>query len=386
MPMRVLFWSETFWPRVGGVENLAARLLPALRARGHEFVVVTWENIEIPDQITYRDIPVFRFPFFSAGCQGSLAALLEYRRRVAQLKKEFAPDLVHVNSYGRSVLFHLETAGVSPTPSLVTLHQALPDEPIGRNSLLGNLLHSAAWVTACSSSVLAHVRKLLPEITPFSSVIHNGIEMPAQDPSPISFDPPRILCLGRLVPEKGFDLALAALSVVFRRFPNARLVIVGDGPQEAKLKQQTIDLGLARCVEFVGGVPPEKIADLIAEATLVLVPSRLEGFGLVALEAGSMARPVIAARVGGLPEVVAHDETGLLVESENSEALTEAIKLLIDQPDKARRMGLAARERAQKEFGWERHVDAYDGLYYKLIVGARESGSMNSRGNNQAAG
>jgi glycogen(starch) synthase len=209
--------------------------------------------------------------------------------------------------------------------------------------------------------------------------------MPAQDPPPISFDPPRILCLGRLVPEKGFDLALAAFSVICHRFPGARLVLAGDGREWDNLKQRATELGLALSVEFVGGVPPDKVTDLIAEATLVLIPSRLEGFGLVALEAGSMARPVVATRVGGLPEVIVHEETGLLTESENSEALAGAIELLLEQPEKAERMGRAARERAQREFGWERYVDVYDGLYRKLIMDAREGASMNSRSTNRAS-
>jgi glycogen(starch) synthase len=383
--MRILFWSETFWPRIGGVENLAARLLPALRLRGYQFAVVTWENLKSPDEIRYQGIPVYRYPFFSQGRQGSLPSMVEGRRQVAQLKQQFAPDLVHVNSYGHSVLFHLNTTSAHPAPVLVTLHQALPDEPVAHDSLLGHLLRTADWVTTCSNAVLTHARRLVPEIISSSSVIHNGIEMPALEPRPIPLDPPRILCLGRLVPEKGFDLAVAAFGVVLHRFPSARLVVAGDGPQEGKLKQQTIDLGLAHCVEFVGGVRPGKVADLIAQATLVLIPSRLEGFGLVALEAGSMARPVVATCVGGLPEVIVHEETGLLTESENSEALAEAIELLLEQPEKAERMGRAARERAQKEFGWERHVDAYDGLYRKLIMEAPSRASMNFRGTNRAS-
>ena len=85
--MRILFWSETFWPRVGGVENLAATLLPALQARRHEFVVVTWENMEIPDVIHYQGIPVYRFPFFS-GPRDRLDPLIENRRLLAVLEKE----------------------------------------------------------------------------------------------------------------------------------------------------------------------------------------------------------------------------------------------------------------------------------------------------------
>src|SRR5438445_452456 len=161
--MRILFWSETFWPRVGGVENLAATLLPALQARRHEFVVVTWENMEIPDVIHYQGIPVYRFPFFS-GPRDRLDPLIENRRQVAKLKQDFAPELVHINSYGQSVLFHVSTASAHPAPVLITLHQALAEGPVGRDSLLGHLLRTADWVNTCSNAVLAHARQLVPEI------------------------------------------------------------------------------------------------------------------------------------------------------------------------------------------------------------------------------
>ena len=371
--MRIIFWSETFWPRIGGVENLAARLLPALQSRGHEFAVVTWDNVEDATQILYQDIPVYRFPFFSGGGRSDLGPLLENRRRVAQLKKEFAPALIHINSYGGSTLFHVNTTSSHVAPVLVTLHQALPDESIGRDSLLGHLLRSAAWVTACSASVLDHARQLLPEIIPSSSVIHNGIEMAALDPPPIAFDPPRILCVGRLVPEKGFDLALAAFALVLKRFPRARLVFAGEGPELEKLKQQAFDLQIFHSVEFVGGVPPQRVADLIGKATLVLVPSRLEGFGLVALEAGAMARPVVATSVGGLPEVIVHEETGLLVNQESSPALADAISLLLDHTEVAVQMGEAGRRRVEEVFSWERCVDAYDTVYQKLAATKHEA-------------
>src|SRR5437870_13694470 len=185
--MRILFWSETFWPRIGGVENLAARLLPALQSRGHEFAVVTWDNVEDADQILYQDIPVYRFPFFSGGHQDGLRSMIETRRQVARLKQQFAPDLVHINSYGRSVLFHLNTTSAHPGPVLVTLHQALPDEPVANDSLLGHVLRTAGWVTACSSAVLTHARRLVPEVIPCSSVILNALEPPPFAPPPTPF-------------------------------------------------------------------------------------------------------------------------------------------------------------------------------------------------------
>jgi glycogen(starch) synthase len=177
-----------------------------------------------------------------------------------------------------------------------------------------------------------------------------------------------LLCLGRLSPEKGFDVAVTAFASLVNRFPNARLVIVGEGPERTKLECQIRKLGLTHRVELAGEVAPEEVPGLLNTVTMVLLPSRQESFGLVALEAALMARPVVATRVGGLPEVVLHEQTGLLVENENSGALAEAAAFLLTQPATAMKMGQTARLRAHHTFSWQRHVDAYDALYQRLTL------------------
>jgi glycosyltransferase involved in cell wall biosynthesis len=364
--MRILFWSETFWPRVGGVENLAAKLLPALRTRGHEFTVVTWDHrIENPDVIWFEGVPVYRFPFFSRRGEDAFGPMMKHRNAVTKLKRDFRPDLVHINSYGRTIFFHLTTVDVYPAPMLVTLHQALPDEAIGRETLLGKLLYTADWVTACSAAVLCHAGRLAP-ILPRSSLIRNALERPKIGPRSLPFDPPSVLFLGRLVAEKGLDWALCALPAVFRRFPHARFLVAGEGPELQKLKLKAVQLGLAHWVEFVGGVSPQSVPHLLNDATLVVMPSRIEGFGLVALEAAMMGRPVVAARVGGLPEVVLDRQTGFLVEPCDTDAFAQAISRLLGDHEMARQFGDAAWRRAQQMFDWDEYVDSYDALYRQL--------------------
>ena len=382
--MRVLFWSETFWPRVGGVENLAARLLPALRDRGYEFAVVTWENIDSPAEIRYEGIPVYRYPFFLQGREGSLEPLIENRRRVVQLKKQFAPELVHVNSYGNSVLFHMNTAHAYPAPMLVSLHQSLPEGPVGSETLLGRILYNADWVTACSAFVLSNVRDLVPEVSQRSSLIYNAREQPTCVLKPTSLDYPRtILCLGRLVHEKGFDVALAAFARIRDRFPDLRLILAGDGPERARLQEQAIELSIADQIQLPGWIAPEAVPELMNTAAIIMIPSRWqEPFGLIALEAAFMAKPIVATRVGGLPEIIAHEKSGLLVEPESSSALADAMAYLLTYPGAAMRLGEAARSRAQQLFAWEDYVDAHDALYRKLLVDWRQrtaAGSGNSK-------
>ena len=367
--MRVLFWTGTFWPSIGGVEVLAARLLPDLRDRGYEFIAVAPKNdANWPDVADYKGIPVYRFPFHNNLTDRSIDNLIELRQKVAALKVAFAPDLIHINTVGVHNFFHLLTANAHRAPMLVTLHGKWPSQA---DAIVAKTLCAADWVAECSAAILEEARKLTPEIIPRSSIIYNGVGASPVLPTRLLFDSPRLLCLGRLAPEKGMDLALDAFGMIAQRYPRARLVIAGDGPARTELEKQAADRHLNHAVEFVGWVAPDRVPDLINHSTIVLMPSREDSFPLVALEAGALARPIVATRVGGLPEIVQHQESGLLVEKEDSRGLAAAISSLLDNPDMAVRMGQAAARRVQAMFGWERHVDAYDALYKDVVQRGR---------------
>jgi glycogen(starch) synthase len=344
---------------------LASKILPALRERGYEFIVVASKtHAELPDEDRYRGIKIYRFSFHAEDTHKSIDHLVEVRQQVAALKREFAPRLVHVNIVGLDNLFHLTTANAHRAPTLVTLHGRWMSQS---DSIVGNTLGAADWVAGCSAAILNNGKRLVPEITPRSSIIYNGVEAPSIEPTPLPFDAPRLLCLGRLHREKGMDVAVVAFATIARRFPRARLILAGDGAARSDLEQQVADLGIGHAVEFVGWVAPDRVPALINDATILLMPSRDDSLPLVALEAAWMARPIIAARVGGMPEVVVHQETGLLFESENAGDLADAASFILENPQAAIRMGQAARRRVQKVFSWEGHVDAYDALYRRLI-------------------
>jgi len=366
--MRILFWSSAFWPSIGGVQVLAAKLLPALEARGCQYLVVATKSGCVENEIaSFKGIPVHYFPFWNS--MADMARLTQIRQQVAKLKRTFAPDLVHIDGVSRSDFYYNLTSHVHPAPVLVSLHNGWLSQA---DMLVERTLRSATWVVGCSEATLNEARQLVPEIQPRSSVLYNGIEAPPLQPAPLSFDPPRLLCLGRVVEEKGFDVALDALALLVDRIPQARLIIAGDGPARSALEEQALRLGIVDAVEFTGWVDPENIPKLVNTASVVVIPSRWqEPFGLVALDAALMGRPVVAMQVGGLPEVVVHGQTGLLVELENARALAEAITLLVEQPQTAMQMGQNGRRRALEHFSLDRYVNAYDALYRRLIAEAK---------------
>ena len=376
--MRVLFWSNLFWPYIGGAEYFGAKLVSALRKRGYEFIVLTSHDyLDLPDETNYQGIPIYRLPFLQTLRHCDAGQFVQTCQRVKKLKLTFKPDLIHLNGVGSSTLFHRRTSDVQSARVLVRMNQELlPNQLVGSDTLLSETLRSATWVTCVSSTVLGHANQLVPEIAARSSVIYNGVEVPAFSPEALSFDPPRLLCLGRLVPAKGFDLALTAFASIIKRYPRARMVLAGDGPARPQLEQQTALLGLGAAVEFVGLVEPQQVFALINRATLVVIPSRHEGLPTVALQAALMARPVVATRVGGVKEAVVDGETGLLIENGQSATLAEAIGFFLNDPSVAAKMGMAGRERAEKLFAWRCCVDAHDALYKKLITGVDTRSSL----------
>jgi glycogen(starch) synthase len=366
---RILFWTELFWPYIGGVQILAAKSLPMLRQRGYEFALITSHgDRDLPDVDSYEGIPVYRFRFWQALATRDISLLFKAQHQVAELKRSFKPDLIHINLTDPNVFFHLHTSQVHPAPMLVSLQVGLPKQSFASGSLLKRTLSAAAWVTANSEALLAEARELLPEINSTSSVIYNGLDLPDIPLAPLPVEEPRLVCAGRLVSDKGFDVALAAMALLMERFPKLQMTIVGDGPERIRLGQQAMDLGLGKAVTFVGWVDPGEIPTFMKSATIVIMPSRWEeAFGLVALEAALTARPVVATRVGGLPEVVVDGETGLLVPKDDSPALAVALAFLLDHPQQAVAMGAAGRLRAQRVFSLTHYVEAYDALYRTLI-------------------
>jgi glycosyltransferase involved in cell wall biosynthesis len=369
--MRILFWCESFWPRIGGLEILGARLVRSLREVGHELAVVTLQELDEGEAPPgFEGVPIHRLPFRHAIESMDPVRVARQHAQVRELKNAFRPDLVHVYSTAFGAMFHLGTRDAAPVPTLQTLHSPPHVDLLGPRGTLGRTLRAASWIAACSQSVADHVSAAVPEVASRLSVIWNGLEPSPHPAARLRTDPPRLLCLGRLDPKKGFDTALLALAELRERFPTVRLEIAGDGPARADLEELTRKLGIAPAVHFAGWVAPEEVDRRLDEATVVVVPSRCEeGFCLVAAEAGRRERPVVATRVGSLPDVVRHGEGGLLVEADDPAALADAVGWLLEAPEHAIRMGQAGARRVGEEFGWDRYVEAYDALIRRLVGG-----------------
>lgn len=368
--MRILLWTSFLRSTYGGLETFIQLVVPRLLDRGHEVAIADEEWEADVDAEEYAPgVRLVRMPRPEAVEGSPLEALAEGVRRARRLLAEFDPDVVHVCKACPSVFYLLRGDVARLPPLLFNLHGAHVAPLADPQTLGGHMLRSADWIVACSRATLEHLVALAPEIRPRASVVYNGVPAPDRPVTPPRFDPPRLVCLGRLHEEKGFDVALAAADRLSPRWPGLEVVVAGEGPARAELESLARRGRLPGRVSFPGWVFPGAVHDLLEAATVVLVPSIHEGFGLVALEAALAARPVVASSVEGIPEVVVHEETGLLVPRGDADALAGAVARLLEDPALAAALGARARERAIERFGVDRCVDGYVEVYRRIARG-----------------
>lgn len=375
--MRIIYWTEQYWPSIGGLEVLGTRYCTALKQRGYDVHVITSHgNNPLPDEDEHLGVPIHRFPFYQALVKRDIELLLTTRMRLNKLWNDLNPDLVHMGVIAPSTFFLLQKMQGATTPLVINMQLgALTSQQGEHDSIMEKAIEAATWVTTVSKSILDETRDRVPAKADQCSVIYNALEPPELEPEPIDTDNPTLLCLGRLMPVKGFDIAMRALPKVLERHPNARVIVAGDGAERQNLEQIVNELGLQKAVEFLGWVQPDDVPALLNRATIGVFPSRDEPFGLVALEAGLMKRPVVATRVGGLPEVVDDGVTGLLVPPEDTDALAGAINEMLNAPARMIKMGEAGKQKAARDFSWDRYMQEYEDLYRQLAPDATVSAS-----------
>lgn len=202
-------------------------------------------------------------------------------------------------------------------------------------------------VVSISRSIESYVTNLFkPEK---SYVIHNIVEIDRYKQLPKEEFKSDILFLGNLEKPKGCEYLIKSMTGIVKKRPDIKLRIIGRGAEEPLLKRLSNSLKLEKNISFEGFVDYEKIPSYYASTSVVVFPSIWpEPFGRISVEAMASGKPVVAARVGGIPEVVEHEKTGLLVEPGNSSQIAEAVLYLLENEDIAKKMGENGKEEAKK--------------------------------------
>lgn len=386
-----MFWSTGFRGEIGGIESLAVPLVSDLVAAGHEVHVVsdseaaqaepppssadTQSKVHPPSALHLLPlVPVLR--------QRDLTKIAALRRRLREIEESLRPDLIHIFQFHAGVVFHLQQRRGNPIPTVLTIQGSsmLTETGPGNDSMARRLVREADWVVGCRPSLLEDLHSVVPQVRERSSCIPNAVvdtsaAQAAGDQQPSSSSasrspesgPATIVACGRLVEQKGFDLAIRAFAQIAEQRPELRLQLVGDGLDEAKLKKLAQGLPGAERIEFLGRVTPEVSRAHLESASVVIMPSRdAEGIPLVGLEAALARRPIVGSRIPGITEVVEHEKTGLLVDEEDIDGFAKALSRCLDEPDFARQLGANARAFVASEYGWSGYVESYEALYQRL--------------------
>lgn len=380
--LSILMFSWEYPPvLVGGLGRHVHALATALAREGHEVTVVTRygehpdgtpaELDEVVDGVRVIRAPQDP-PLFTLATESLLAWTMSLNHALvrAALVAGGEYDVVHahdwlVNHAAVTLKHHLRV------PLVATVHSTEAGRHRGwLPAELNRCIHSIEWwltyearrVLVCSADMRWEVNRLFELPAAKTQVVANGVDPKAFVAAPAAVkaqreryapDGPMVLYAGRLVFEKGVQDLLDAVPALRERHPGLRVVIAGDGPHAEDLKAHAVKAGAEETVDFIGFVGGHDLPALYAAADCLVVPSRYEPFGLVALEAAAAGTAVVASDVGGLGEIVESGVTGMSFPASDVAALTEAVSTVLTDELLTRRLTAAARAMVHDRFGWD---------------------------------
>jgi len=277
-------------------------------------------------------------------------------------------DIVHAHWIPTGVLASLVSRRLD-IPMVLTVHGS--DGKLLKGGAVKRIgsrfsLTSADRIITVSDALKAHVLEFEPKVDAVVRTIHNGVELSDFPFVRKASNARRLLWVGRMTEEKGVDYLIHAMKKVVSSYPDASLRLVGDGPLRSDLETLTNELDLRERVEFAGESPHSELSEMYAWCDLVVMPSLSEGLPTVLPEAMATGRPVVASRVGGIPELLKHGETGYLVSPERVDELAGSIIELLGKPDLMEKMGAASHELVESTHSWGAIASDTHSVYLSL--------------------
>ncbi len=350
---------------VGGVERHALMLIEGLIAQGFDV----------------RALCPFEGPFTAAlraaGCPVHIAMVeqsLEWRSLLtaAEIMRRQRIDVVHTHLFNATLLGAV-AAGLVGVPVAITVHgNYISAEEAALVRLSGGHLIAvctAAYEMGLSLGLAEEQISLIPNAVDTHRYRPDMDGRAFREQLGVPEGAPLVGMVARLSREKGPDLFVSAASMVAAARPDAHFALVGDGPLHSDLAATVSGLGLANRFHLTGIA--SDMSHVYPALDVVCLPSRMEGIPLALLEAMACARPVVATSVGGIPELVQVGETGLLVAQGDMKAMSEQIISLLANPEQARAMGEAGRQRVEESFDIRQQAAAMAALYRRLVEARR---------------
>lgn len=374
-PARVLHVIDTGGP--GGAETVLDTIVGHLPPAEWQSRVVVPVEDWLFGRLTARGVDVAVLP-------SERAADLRYLRGLVRQIRDFRPHVVHAHLLGAGVYGSTAALLAGDAPVVCTFHGRPDVSPSDRFLPLKARLISRRRnrIVYVSHDLRGYLEPLLGVSPDLGSVVHNGIDF--REPRPTGSErlgcgagpgEPLIGAVGNIRPAKDYETLLRAAAIVREARPDARFAIVGDerSPLTPALKRLASRIGLETSLRFLGF--REDAATLVAAFDVFVSSSRTEGLPLGTVEAVGLGTPVVLTNVGGVPEVVDHGRTGLLVPPGDAAALARGILETLAHPDRARAMAEIGARDVRERFAAARMCERYQSLYRALGAPQRADGA-----------
>lgn len=338
----------------GGAEKVILTLAKEFAKDKDITLAVAVNNGILSDRISSVGVKVYAMPD-----KGMLKAP-SFFVNIRKIIKDFRPDIIHSHHRYTTMLTHF-----MPRKASKLVH-AFHAEQFTRkwNRFFGD------FATAVSKGCKEHFVKFFGLNEDFITVIYNGVELGCGDFSVIKRQNGEsvISVIGRLAEEKGHIVLIKAISLLPAHVKdNLRVFFVGDGEKRQELVNAVKEAGLEKAIFFVGHV--EDVSVYICVSDFTVQPSLREGFGLSIIESFLCGKPVIGSRVGGIPELIIDNITGILVQPNDPMALKDALLHFINNPGVVKKCGETGKTMALERFTVEGMIDGYKAFYKKALAG-----------------
>jgi 1,2-diacylglycerol 3-alpha-glucosyltransferase len=384
--MKIAIFSDTFPPQIDGVSSVAAQLAESLADRGNEVLVVTVSKYKRKErkQQTSEKYKIIRLPSVPALIYSGYRVTIPMSQAFRKLKI-FDPDIIHTHTPFSAGWEAVQSAKKLNVP-LVGTHHTFFDHYLKHVKLNFHWAKNFSWkimvsyynhcdlvlspTQSLADSLMEHGLKRRSDImlNPVNAELFRPLSSKEKEDGKkaLGISGKSFVYMGRVSYEKSIDQAIKAFSIVSKKMPEARLVIIGDGPEKIPLKRLAKNLGLQEKIIFTGFLYGEKLAKTLRVNDVFITASKSENMPISLLEAMASGLPIIGVRALGIPEIVRDNKNGFLVSPDKPEEMAEKMKELIMNNELLDKFSLASRE-LSSQYSRGRIAAKHEKIYQALI-------------------
>ena len=367
--MKIAILVALFPPEwLAGTEIATYNISKHLAIRGYEVHVITSLDKGLPRESTEQGFYIHRIGWQKVRFLGAISFWLEILATLREIK----PDIVHSQDVGMGMPGFLAKKLLKKPHIVWGRGIDVYDPGLLMKPFSKLVLQNADTVIALTKDMKGKIQEIcnreirvIPngiDLQEFNSTRRNGMQYKRQADT----DEKLIIYIGRFRSNKGVNYLIEAMNIIRQKNQCVRLLLGGDGPEEENLKYLTRQLKLGCNIDFLGQIPNKQVPQYMAAAYVFVLPSLNEGFPNVVLEAMASGLPIIASKVGGLPEIIKEGENGFLVEPRNPGQIAEKVLLLLQNTELRKIISTNNKEKA-KVYSWESVIDSLEEVYQSYL-------------------